>query len=128
MSRTYSSIQLYKREIMVTHLLMAVNISIGCGLYTDLISAWKSGRNPSANKDTISRIMPAISVFYSDYLRLGSAALKSMIPRVTMIPMTIFFMPSLSLSSRTREQQTPTMTTEMRLQDLNIITTGKLVR
>jgi hypothetical protein len=50
---------------MAVHLLIVVIISMGWGLWMDLISAWKSGRNPSANKDTISRMIPATSVFLS---------------------------------------------------------------
>jgi uncharacterized protein YneF (UPF0154 family) len=50
----------YTIETIVTHLFIWVIISIGFGLYYDLISAWKSGKNPSANKDMIRSMIPVI--------------------------------------------------------------------
>lgn len=44
--------------MIVTHLLMATIISIGLGLKTDFISAWKSGKNPSAIKEVIKSAIP----------------------------------------------------------------------
>jgi hypothetical protein len=90
--------------------------------------AWKSGRKPSAKRETINSIIPKNSVSFYDFFREGSANLKRIIPKVTISPITIFFIPSLSFLSFTREQRTPTRITERMLQDLNIITTGKLVR
>lgn len=58
----------------------------------------------------------------------GSLTLKTIIPSVTRTPTIIFLGPSLSCLSDTLEHKTPTKITEIRLQDLNIMTTGKLVR
>ena len=114
---------------MVTHLLIQTIIYIGRGLYTVFISAWKSGRNPSASIDTINSTMPRIYVFFSSFLEpQGSKNLNMTMPRVTITPTAIFLGPSFSLLSATREQSTPTRMTERMLQDLNIITTGQLVR
>jgi len=114
---------------METHLLMAVIIYIGCGLYSDLIYAWKSGRKPSASSETMSKIMPMSYVFFSSFLAdYGSNALNIMMPIVTSTPTIIFFIPNFNFLSFTLEQRTPTNITERMLHDLNIITTGKLVR
>ena len=43
-----------------THLLFCVIISIGLGLYFDFIYAWKSGKNPSAIKETIRKAIPIV--------------------------------------------------------------------
>jgi len=116
-------------EMMQTHLLMAVIIYIGCGLYYDLIYAWKSGRKPSARSETMSRTIPMIYVFFSSFFDdSGSKALNIMIPIVTSTPTITFFMPNFNFLSFTLEHSTPTNITERMLQDLNIITTGKLVR
>ena len=50
-------------ETIVTHLLITVIIYIGCGLYYVLMTAWKSGKKPSATIDTTSRTIPRISRF-----------------------------------------------------------------
>ena len=116
-------------EMMATHLLISVIISMGLGLYTLLISAWKSGKNPSANRDTINKTMPMIYVCFSDFFDdYGSNTLNIMIPMVMIMPTTIFFVASFTFLSFTREQSTPTKITEIKLHDLNIITTGKLVK
>jgi len=49
-------------------------------------------------------------------------------PAVTRTPTTIFFVPNFNFLSATREHRTPTKTTERMLHDLNIMTTGKLVK
>lgn len=113
---------------MVTHLLICVIISIGFGLNYDLISAWKSGKNPSASKDMINSIIPVIYVCFYSFFEAGSKTLKIMIPTVIIAPTTIFFTPSFSFLSLTLEHKTPTRMTDIKLHDLNIITTGKLVR
>ena len=111
------------------HLFISAIIYMGSGLYSDLISAWKSGRKPSASRETINKKMPMISIFFSSLLMdSGSNALNMMIPIVMIPPTTIFLVPSFNFLSLTREQSTPTKMTEIRLQDLNIMTTGKLVR
>lgn len=38
-------------DMIATHLFICYIISVGWGLYTDFIYAWKSGKNPSASKD-----------------------------------------------------------------------------
>ncbi len=101
---------------------------MGCGLYYDFIWAWKSGKNPSAKRETNKRIIPNIYVFFSYFLRAGSLSLNKTIPKVTRIPIAIFLKPSFNFLSFTLEQRTPTKITERMLHDLNIMTTGKLVR
>jgi len=123
-----STVHEYSREIRVTHLFISVIISIGAGLWLDLISAWKSGKKPSAISDANNSTIPKIYVEFYESLRLGSATLKIMIPTVISIPTIIFFLPNFSFLFLTREQSTPTKITESTLHDLNIITTGKLVK
>jgi len=69
-----------------------------------------------------------ISVFFYVFLDSGSNTLNMMIPTVIIRPTIIFFVASLTLLSLTLEHSTPTNITEIRLHDLNIMTTGKLVR
>ena len=101
---------------------------MGFGLYTLLISAWKSGKNPSAINDTINKTIPIIQVFFYDFFDdYGSNTLNMIIPTVIIRPMMIFFVASFTFVSLTREQSTPTNITEIKLHDLNIMTIGKLV-
>lgn len=58
------------KEIIATHLLMCSIIYVGWGLNYDLIYAWKSGKNPSANKDIKSSTIPK----YCDYEDLSSCS------------------------------------------------------
>lgn len=48
------------RDTMATHLFMCSIIYVGWGLNYDFIWAWKSGRKPSASRDTKSRTIPII--------------------------------------------------------------------
>ena len=48
------------KENIHTHLLFYVIIYMGFGLFLALIYAWKSGRNPSAIKDTIKKAIPIV--------------------------------------------------------------------
>ena len=43
---------------IVAHLLTYAIIIVGYGLYYDLMTAWKSGKNPSAINDKIIRLRP----------------------------------------------------------------------
>lgn len=53
---------------MVFHLLESSNIYNGVGLYLTFIYAWKSGKNPSHNNDTISKNKPIkLNAFYLCY-------------------------------------------------------------
>ena len=110
-------------EMKVTHLLMAVIISIGWGLYTVFIYAWKSGRKPSASIETMRRKIPKYYVFFY-FCYAGSKYLNITIPNVTSTPTTIFLGPSFRFLSTTLEQSTPTKITDSMLQDLNIMTMG----
>lgn len=77
----------------------------------------------------INNTIPMTSVCFYDFLEdSGSNTLNIMMPSVMMTPTTIFLVASLSFLSLTREQSTPTKITEIKLQDLNIMTTGKLVK
>ena len=66
--------------------------------------------------------------FYDFFDDSGSNILNMMIPTVITTPTIIFFVASFTFLSFTLEQSTPTKITEIKLHDLNIITTGKLVR
>jgi hypothetical protein len=72
----------------------------------------------------IKSTIPVISVCFYYFFEAGSNTLKIMIPTVMMAPTTIFLTPSLSFLSLTLEHKTPTRITDIRLHDLNIITTG----
>lgn len=48
----------YAIAIIQHHLLISTIITVGCGLNFYLIWAWKSGKNPSASKDTSKQTNP----------------------------------------------------------------------
>lgn len=76
--------------------------------------------------EIIKSVIPTILVAVLVVL-LSPPRLKISIPTEMKRAMTIFSGPSFSALSLTLEQKKPTKTTGMILQDLNIITTGKLV-
>ena len=111
------------------HLLIYLSISIGDGLNFYLISAWKSGKKPSAIKLIPKNKYPKKAGFLSSVrFASGSKNLNIIIPVDTTMATTIFFGGSFSFLSLTREQSTPTKMTESKLHDLVIIVNGKLTR
>jgi hypothetical protein len=90
-----------------------------------LISAWKSGRNPSANNEMNKTTNPIHSYFLSSSdFTYGSKYLKIKIPKEATIPTTIFCLDSLSFLSVTLEHKIPTKITDKRLHDFNVATIG----
>lgn len=109
----------------MTHLFIYAIISVGFGLYFDLISAWKSGRNPSANNEINKTTNPTHSYFLSSSdFAYGSKYLNIKIPKEATTPMIIFCVESLSFLSVTLEQKIPTKITDKRLHDLKVATMG----
>jgi hypothetical protein len=102
-------------------------MTVGSGLYYDFITAWKSGRNPSAIKENIMSPKPSnYELLVIDNV-LGSNTLKMAIPNVAIIATKIFFFPNFKVISLTPLNKTPTRTTDKIPQERIIITTGKLV-
>lgn len=100
---------------------------VGSGLNFSFIYAWKSGRNPSASKDTINKARPIIYTFLqSPCFAQGSNTLNKIIPVVTIMAMIIFLAYNFKDLLLTLEHITPTKITESMLQDLNITTIGQL--
>ena len=116
-----------KSDTITTHLLIFSIIWVGWGSYTDFISAWKSGKNPSASKDTIKKAIPEISDSLDLYFVAGSNKLNRRTPIVRTIPTINFFLPNFNFFSFTREQKIATNKTDRTFEDLKTITTGKLV-
>lgn len=114
-------------QIMAAHWLTFWSMTVGCGLYTDLMTAWKSGKNPSANSEVTIKEIPIASVCWVESLVLLSKTLKMIIPAVARVAMMIFLFPSLIVVSLTPVNSTPTSTTDKILHERTIITTGKLV-
>lgn len=112
---------------IVTHLFMCSNIYMGLGLNYDFIDAWKSGKKPSATRDIINKITPKGSVALS-LCFWSPPKLYNIIPVDIKLAITIFLGPNAKFLSLTREQNTPTSTTDTILHDLTNITIGKLVR
>lgn len=81
---------------MLVHLFMSAIISEGCGLYSTLISACKSGRNPSAMKWNSKNKIPKNYSLPDLFLVSGSANWNSKIPEVMIAVMIIFLGPSFS--------------------------------
>ena len=119
----------HSKQKMNDHLFTYNIIYVGDGLQFCFIYAWKSGKNPSANKLTISNTTPKIYVFCPSTLArftYGSKNLNNMIPVVTNIATTIFLGVSFSFLSVTLEHKTPTKITDNILHDCTIVTSGKL--
>ena len=115
------------KENKHTYLLFYVIISMGLGLNLILISAWKSGRNPSAISDTTKNAIPIVYVVLSSpCLAYGSVSLNIINTTVINTATMIFLFYNFRLFYYTREQHTPTKTTDKRLQDLNSVAIGKL--
>lgn len=107
------------------YLLICKYISITLGLYSDLISACKSGRNPSpireaTNNNELIKVMGLSAPPFSAVLK----RLKTNIPMQARSPIMILFPPSFNFLSLTREQNTPTKMTLSKLQLFTITTAG----
>lgn len=114
-------------EIMATHLLICYIIYVGWGLKLDLISAWKSGRKPSARRETNNKTIPKTWLYCVLFFFSGSNILNRKTPTDITIPTIILFAPSFKFLSFTLEHKTATNSIDSILQDLKAMTTGKLV-
>lgn len=126
-SSKFQLITITANTAMVAHLLITSIISEGWGLYLVLISAWRSGKNPSTTTQTDRATMPTMFDFIYRALDSESENSKSRMPKVTIAAIIILFLLRRTLRSTVRVQKTPTRTTDSTLQDSNITTTGKLV-
>jgi hypothetical protein len=112
-------------EKIAHHLLIFMSIYMGEGLNLSLISAWKSGMNPSAKRLIVKRKSPKNSVDRSEsMLDAGSNTLNIMIPMVTIVAIIIFWELNFNSLVLTLEQQSPTKITLIRLHDLAMIIKG----